>query len=323
MDNPWAQIQVPKADYNVRRVADSGVMPVFWGRDTAGRYLLLIKLEGNFSDDFDKASTAVRGIEVDLRRFGRTSEQGLVVTLEEQVNSDLFLGLCKTMIESLRPVEKSTTALSVALAHIKRWKAFLAGKKSRILTPEEIRGLFGELLFLQYLYSSAFDTEAALDSWVGPDGAHQDFQIEDVAVEVKSLSGRERNSVRISSEDQLESVTGVLYLYTYGLRELPAAEQSKSLNDLVREITADLNDAELIEGLEQRLAAVGYVEMREYDQPTLAVVSRRAFKVEDEFPRLVRSEIPEGLTKVKYEIQLEKIGQFECESDIFRKVEGV
>lgn len=312
-DNPWTQIQVPRNDYNVRRVPDSGRVPMFWGRDIAGRFLLLIELDGDFSDQFDKVLTSVRGIEIDLRRFGRSSEQGLVITLDQQVNCDLFLGLCNTMIESLKPVETSGAALSVALAHIKRWKTFLAGRKGRLLTHEEVRGLFGELLFLKHLYSTDFNIQESVDAWVGPDGAHQDFQIRDIAVEVKSLSGRERNSVRISSEDQLEVVTAELYLVLYGLRELPDSEQAKSLNELVREMTADLAQPELIDLFEQRLAAVGYVEMRDYDAPKFVITSKRTFRVDKAFPRLVRSEIPDGIRRVHYELELEKLEPFECE----------
>lgn len=323
IESPWAQIKVPDSDYAVRKADVAGAVPIYWGRDSAGRYILIIELDGDYAEQFSKAETSVRGIRVDLRRLGSASEQGLVISLEEQENSDLFLGLCKTMISSLQSVEDSATALSLAMTHIKRWKAFLSGKKSRLLTPEEIRGLFGELRFLQYLYSTHYDVSTALDSWVGPEGAHQDFQIEDVAVEVKSLSGRERNSVRISSEDQLEAVTEELFLFTYGLRELPKSDSAKSLNELVYEVSSDFKDPELVAVLEQRLAAVGYVEMKEYDQPKLVVVSERAFKIGPNFPRLVRSAIPDGLAEVNYEIQMEKIEPFECDPDIFQRTEGV
>ena len=40
----------------------------------------------------------------------------------------------------------------------------------------------------------------------------QDFIFDNTALEVKTLSGRERNSVRISSEDQLDSLNDRLFL---------------------------------------------------------------------------------------------------------------
>jgi len=312
-ENPWSEISVPRADYAVRRVPDCGSTPVYWGRDSAGHYILVIELDGDYAQDFKKEAVAVRGIKVDLRQFGTSSEQGLVVTLEEQVNSDLFLGLCNTMISSLRPVEDSASALAVAVAHIKRWKAFLAGKKPTILSPEEIRGLFAELHFLEYLLDEMLPEKEALEAWQGPEGSHQDFLFGNTAVEIKALSGKERNTVRISSEDQLEAVDGNLYLTVYGLRESQNARGSSSLIDRVTAIRGKLTDAESVEEFFRRLGACGYVELEAYSKPQFIVTSRRAFQVVEGFPRLIRSELPEGLARVKYEIELERLQPFEVE----------
>ena len=311
--SPWQQIGVPVSDYNVRRVTEPTGVPLYWGRDSAGHYLFVVELEGDHARKFRKDGTSVHGINVDLRKFESNEQQGLVLTLENQVNSDLFHGLCETMISSLKTVDDHATALSVALAHIKRWKAFLAGKKSRLLSSEEIRGLYGELLFLRYLYQGKLDQQSALEAWGGPEGEHQDFIFQNSAVEVKALSGRERSTVRISSEDQLEALCDNLYLVIYRLSELPGSERALSLNGLVHAIEAELNEAEAIEGFFQRLSAYGYVEMVEYDKPEFVVKAHRAFRVNDEFPRLIRSRLPDGIVRLKYELELETIGAFECD----------
>lgn len=299
----------------MRRVADSGVVPLYWGRDAAGHYLFVVELDGDHAAQFKRDGTSVHGINVDLRTFGSGAEQGLVLTLEKQVDSDLFLGLCETMVSSLKAVEDSATALAVALAHIKRWKAFLAGKKARLLTPEEVRGLFGELQFLRTLYKNKLDQISAVAGWGGPEGAHQDFIFQNTAVEIKALSGKERSTVRISSEDQLEALCDNLYLLIYRLSDLPESDQAISLNGLVREIEAELGEAEALESFFQRLAAYGYVERVEYDKPEFIVMSRRAYRVDDEFPRLMRSALPDGIVRLSYELELEKIGAFECDPD--------
>ena len=309
--SPWRQINEPVADYNVRQVAGASAIPLYWGRDSAGHYLFVVQLEGDHARQFQKDGASVHGIDVDLREF-ESGHQGLVLTLEDQSNSDLFRGLCETMISSLRAVEDYATALSVSLAHIKRWKAFLAGKKSRLLSPEEIRGLYGELLFLRYLYQDKLDQRSAVEAWGGPEGAHQDFIFQDSAVEVKALSGKERSTVRISSEDQLEAQCDNLYLVIYRLSELPGAERALSLNGLVHAIEADLTDAEVIEAFFQRLSAYGYVEMVDYDRPEFVVKAHRAFRVDDEFPRLIRSRLQDGIVRLGYELKLETIQGFEC-----------
>lgn len=313
---PWDEIKSPDTDYNVRRVAGSGIVPLYWGKDTAGQCLFVVELEGNHAEQFRKEGTSVHGINVDLRRLGATASQGLVLTLEKHVDRDLFLGLCETLIASLQPTSDSATALAVTLAHIKRWKTFLAGRKSRLLSAEDIRGLFGELLFLRSLYQDHLNEKAAVEAWCGPDRSHQDFIFGNTAVEIKSLSGRERSTVQISSEDQLETLCDDLFLVIYRLSDMPESDLTLSLNDLVHLIENELTDATAIEELPKRLASYGYVEMREYDKPEFLVTAQHAYRVIDGFPRLIRSGLPEGIVRLGYEIELEKIAAFECDPAI-------
>jgi hypothetical protein len=219
---PWDDIATPGgADYTVRRVAGAARIPLFWGKDTDGDCLLIVELEGDHSGQFRRDGTSVHGIGVDLRQSDEPGRQRLVLTLEKHVDRDLFFGLCETLVSSLAPVTDSAAALSVSLTHIKRWKAFLAGRKTGGLSPEQVRGLFAELQLLRSLYPQRLSSVDAVDAWCGADRVQQDFIFGDTAVEVKSLSGRERNAVRISSEDQLESLTANLFLAVYRLSELP------------------------------------------------------------------------------------------------------
>jgi len=309
---PWDEIKEPSSDYNVRRISGSGVVPLYWGKDSAGHCLFVVELQGDHAEKFRKEDASVHGINVDLRQMDAAGSQGLVLTLEKQIDKDLFMGLCETLASNLQPVANSATALEVALAHIKRWKAFLAGRKSSLLSAEEIRGLFSELLFLRYLYQVLLDEKAAMEAWCGPDKAHQDFTFGNTAVEVKSLSGRERSSVHISSEDQLESLCDNLFLMVYRLSDMPHSKQAYSLNGLVKLIETELTDATAIEEFLMRLAANGYVEMREYDSPVLLVTAQHLYRVTEGFPCLVRSGLPDGILRVKYEIKLEKMIGFEC-----------
>src|SRR3990167_3701572 len=139
---PWDDIGVPSSDYLVRRVASAGAVPLFWGRDTAGRCLLIVELLGDHAAEFRRDVASVHGIGVDLRDGEEAGQQRLVLTLDRNVDQDLFLGLCETLVSSLSPVTESSVAVGVSLAHIRRWKAFLAGCNTRVLSPEEGRGLF-------------------------------------------------------------------------------------------------------------------------------------------------------------------------------------
>lgn len=311
---PWDDIGIPNADFNVRKVLNTGSIPVFWGKNVNGDCLLIVELEGDHGALFRKNGTTVFGIGVDLRNSDESQRQNLILTLEKHVDRDLFLGLCQTLIASLTPANESHVALAVTLAHIKRWKAFLAGKRAKLLSPEELRGLFAELLFLRSLYTRGLSQIEAIHAWYGTDGAHQDFIFGDTAVEVKSLSGRERNAVRISSEDQLESLSDNLYLMVYKLTELLDSDRSLSLNDIVLAIERELTDAEALENFSQKLSAFGYIPLAEYDTPRFQATSSICYRITEHFPRLVRSLIPQGIARLSYDIKLESIAIFECDA---------
>lgn len=313
---PWDQIKIPDAEYNVRLLAaGTDSIPLYWGKDTGGHCLFIIELQGDHSEQFQKDSTTVHGISLDLRAFDNPSKQRLVLKLEKHVDQDIFLSLCETLIRSLHPLTDPVVALAVTLTHIKRWKTFMSGRKSRFLSHEELRGLFGELQFLRFLYQRRLDEKAAVEAWVGPEGGHQDFIFGNTAVEIKSVSGKERNTVRISSEDQLETLCDNLFLVIFRLNEMSESNQTMSLNALVRLIEEELNDTDAVavEELLRRLAAYGYIEIDEYDAPKFVVATRQAYCVDNGFPRLICSRIPEGIVRTTYEIELEKISAFKCD----------
>ncbi|PSJ45986.1 PD-(D/E)XK motif protein [Zobellella taiwanensis] len=312
---PWEKIAEPRSDYNVRRVTGTTGMPTYWGKDATGQCLFIVELEGDHTSQYRRDVTRLNGISVDLRNGDNDSQQRLVLALSRNVDCDLFLGLCETLISSLASVTDSAVALSVTLQHLKRWKAFLAGKKARLLTNEEIRGLFAELYVLRLLYQRRLTQGEAIDAWCGADDSHQDFIFGNVAIEVKSLSGRERSSVRISSEDQLEALVDSLFLIIVRLIDISDAESARSLNDIVALIEQELVTAEAIEQFSEKIADRGYVTLADYDKPRFCIGNVNGYRVTEKFPKLVRSRIPRGLFHVAYDIQLEMISSFSCEDD--------
>ena len=311
---PWDNIRRPEADYNVRLVSGEGPISLYWGRDSEGRCLFIVELEGDNTALFKKSDIAVNGIGIDLRLLDAMRSQALVLTLEQPVDRDLFFGLCQTLIKSLQNAGARSEALILALGHLRRWKVFLAGRKARVLTPAEVRGLFGELQFLRLLYQQ-LPVMTAIEAWCGPNGGHQDFIFGDTAAETKTISGRERNTVRISSEDQLESTCGNLFLAIFRLVESEESSRALSLNDAVRLVESELSDPSALEEFWNRLGASGYTDIKQYDAPKFIVAGQRLFRVDDSFPRLIRSRLPSGITKVSYDIQLEDVESFECPAE--------
>lgn len=309
---PWDDIRVPDADYNVRLVPNGGAISCYWGRDPEGSCLFLISLDGDHRKLFAESRMTVHGIDVDLQTDRATGRQNLVLTLERQIDGDLFYSLCGSLVESLISVVRADAALNVALTHIRRWKAFLAGRNARLLSPEEIRGLFAELSFLRQIMAEKSDELLAVSAWTGADRVQQDFVFAGCAVEVKSLSGTDRNTIRISSEDQLDSILDRLFLVALRLGETTDSDRAFSLNTLVQRIEDELTDADAIEEFSRKLGAYGYTPLPEYDKPNFILTGSEAFRIVEGFPRITRSGLPEGVSRVKYQIELEHLAPFRC-----------
>jgi hypothetical protein len=310
--SPWDGVSVPNADFNVLQILGDRAVPCFWGKDESGSCLFIVELEGDHTTVFRRDAVIVNGLAIDLRS-GSAGHQRLILALDRQVDRDLFESLCRALATALLSASDSSTALAITLAHLKRWKLFLAGRGGQNLSDEAVRGLFAELVFLRELIVS-LGSDDVVAAWLGPERSHQDFIFGNTAVEIKSLSGTERSEVRISSEDQLEALNDNLFLRIYRLSALAEAAEALSLNDIINVVQSELTSAEAITAFDRKLVAHGYAPLIEYDNPKFAVSEIRTFVVGDGFPRLARSALPAGVAKVTYTIRLEAIDVFRTDN---------
>lgn len=317
--SPWDEIAIPGSDFNVRQVAGKAAVPCFWGRDAVGACLFIVELQGDHAAQYRKNMVIVNGVNIELCA-GRQGQQHLILTLEKQVDRDLFEGLCRTLASSLEHTSDSASSLAVSLTHVRRWKAFFAGR-SQHLSAEEVRGLFAEIIFLLELLDQNMPSTAAVEAWLGPERSHQDFIFGNTAVEVKSLSGTERNTARISSEDQLESLNDALFMRIYRLSSLSETPGARSLNEIVTAARTLLDEANALEAFDRKLVAHGYAPLPAYDQPHFVISEVHSYRVGDGFPRLIRSELPTGIANISYDIKLETLAPFKCDGTaIFEEV---
>ena len=103
----------------------------------------------------------------------------------------------------------------------------------------------------------------------------------------------------------------------YRLSELPESDQAMSLNALVQLIEQEIGEAEALEQFSRKLAAYGYAPLAEYDAPRFLVSDTTAYRVVEGFPRLIRSQIPQGIARLSYDIELESIRPYLCDETEF------
>lgn len=311
--SPWDEITVPSHDHNVKLVDGVASVPCYWARNASGACLLIIELMGDFTDMMRANLIRVKGIELHLLSAGLGRQQ-LVLELQRRGDHDLFENFCRALLNSLDKAANSEAAYAIAWGHIRRWKAFLGGSVQH-LSPEVVQGLFAELIFLKQRLTEV-SAEEAVASWMGPDRSQQDFIYGKIAVEVKSITGTARNSVRISSEDQMESLQDRLFLRVYVLRTESDPSNGISLNQLVEEIRATIADSFALDEFDKKLSELRYLPLSYYDKPGYSIGNVQTYEVDQEdetFPRLVRSKLSPWLTNVSYEIKIESLEKYICD----------
>lgn len=306
--DPWEEIDPPGIADSVaaRRVDANLPWNFYWARGVDGRVLLTLR------HATDSAPTArlprLRDIEVSLSPPDESGTQILAFKLLDANQQDIFETLCKDIICAATLTESEAAAVSAALSRTWRWHHLLRGGSGTLLSPEEQKGLLGELFVLERLLLPRIDASSAVTAWRGPMGAPKDFQIARVAIEAKSRRGGATPSVYVTSESQLdESGVDSLFLYVVELDEAPMdSKQGVTLHDVAERIRGRLNSVNpgSTAILETRLSAAGYRIEDDYSGHRWLEGATHIYLVSGDFPRITSGEVRSGVSNVRYSVSL-------------------
>lgn len=312
MNNPWEEINPPLKDVSARLVDHAHPLDIFWARDHVGHYLFIYE---SFAVDKNiKPKPELTGIEVILSRGVDSTHKGrLILILKDKVDWEMFLSLCNDLVQATSKCKNDKAALTTITHRLVRWQDFLRKVNPGILSEEEIKGLIGELLFIDSHLTSAFGIGQAIRFWQGPESLPQDFCINDCAVEVKSQLGTTKPVIKISSVEQLNTQLPNLYLYVVTLGKT-TSDNDKSLNlpKLICKIRKALVGAfsEELDHFNDLLFSIGYFESERYNDFSYILTCENMFKVEDGFPRISMENINRDIVKVTYTISLHGCDKF-------------
>ena len=123
--------------------------------------------------------------------------------------SDLYNDLTLSMYNRIKNVSNAETYTTEFISTFHKWAEFFEEAQSNQLSETELKGLFGELVFLEWLLNNSTDlsTDEILHAWQGPFGRANDFIFSNHNVELKAKTVSEIN-VTISSEYQMQTETG-------------------------------------------------------------------------------------------------------------------
>ena len=227
--------------------------------------------------------------------------------------------LCKDLLSTTEKLPRGDNggALAIVLKRLVEWQELLRRRREQLLTREQTIGLVGELLFLKDEVFPLIGADA-VKTWRGPFGDEQDFVHGLWIIEIKSQLSTSDKVIRISSESQLDTVSGNIALchQTLGLSSKDYAA-SLTLNKLVEKIRDEVfrKDPPAALDFEHALIEVGYARRPEYDEPGWMLATRHTYTVSPGFPRITPTMLPVGVDKVTYSIHPEACKSFETDTE--------
>ena len=246
---------------------------------------------------------ACRGL--DLLALKLDGQAYFGVALKDARSADVFAALAEDLARRVVESKTIVEAVRTLLGQLTRWQKFLTAT-SEGLSEEAQRGLWGELRFLSDNLLPIIGASRATAAWKGGERAHQDFQFEHGAVEVKTTLAKQPQSIRITSERQLDDTHwSVLFLHVLILEVHESG--SATLPDMVESVRTALTGLiQERDRFEEVLLAAGYLDVHavRYTARSYGIRSIFTFQVLEGFPRIVEADLPVGVGDANYVLNL-------------------
>jgi hypothetical protein len=213
--------------------------------------------------------------------------------------------ICNEIISAVDNGEESSVATQRIL---EKWHYFLSKPRSNKLSDEEITGMYGELLVLEWLLDQGKSETDLIKGWSGPSKNPRDFEFNNYWIEVKSTKRRD-NQVDIHGIEQLESPADKpLYVW---LNVLIPAQNMRSLVELITEIENKLTSVINVSRYRDKVHEYGYDAAFAglYINERFELARSSVFHVDNDFPRITRQMIslPARVVTLGYTIDLNGI----------------
>lgn len=260
----------------------------------------------------------IKGLSISLKSIEKIPGSDVTLLLELQQNEavDVFSVFVSRVCEELDGITKPELAVKFVIALIEKWKEFFAGG-SDVLSDERQTGLYGELYILQYFSTAGVDFGKTIKAWTGSKKTSQDYEFGSIAVEVKSSAAVDASRVNITNSRQLDD-TALDKLFLARIL-LDTRQGEKSTLPLLIEIlrkNIQITSPESSLDFEEKLLAAGYQDKHAEQYSNRQYLERelKFYQVIEGFPRLLVQNLPEGITKVSYEITLDACHDFIIEN---------
>ena len=217
--------------------------------------------------------------------------------------ASLFLEICKSFTGN--DIEGFTLH---TVRELKKIREFLkGGKESR---RRDVLGLYAEMLAFKLLLTKIKDEKKILSSWGRPQRHPQDFVFDKTAYEVK-FKGRGKDTVRVDSERQLDFDGTLYFIIVSSDIKFDTESEECDFEKLYVHILQKLSD----DGKEIFRSKIKIGDVQ-YDSGVhsiglkISTLKTDVHLVDDGFPRLTSTNIPNGMSKVAYSLNTDSIKKY-------------
>ena len=292
----------------------SRIQELFDKNTSKGSYSLFdsehpLKIYLGTNDEGEKSLVIVSNlnrIEVFSSKLIRVEYEGysedhlsLSFSLLEEKLAEIFYSFCEDVIKNTYSAHESDGFLPV-IERYEVWQKFFK-RNNNFLSESEIKGLIGELLFLKKYLLPKYGEDKAIAAYIGIEGGHKDFELGETWHEIKAIHNG-ASSVNISSIEQLESER-VGHLEVVVLDDGGQSELSVNLNKLVNDVSNSLSGDNLRK-FNDKMLEKGYIQNDYYNTYSYIPISATRYLVKDDFPKLTKDALPDGILSAKYELSL-------------------
>jgi hypothetical protein len=259
----------------------------------------------------DPAPVAAAAFEVGGMRLSHALSDAnhmLVLSLEDPARLDLFTTICGDVLHVTETARQRREATQAFLSRLDAWRQFLKEHRTGLGRSETV-GLIGELTILQSLIGRS---TSSLEDWQASFDRLHDFERAGHALEIKTTLGP-ATRLRISSLDQLDTA-GLRRLNLVHVR-LVETPDGTTLGGLIEAVMEMISTHEERRRLDNALLRRGLMpdDAAALAVPRVDVQSVSAFSVGSAFPRLLRSQVPAGVTDAEYMLELHALASHACD----------
>lgn len=252
-----------------------------------------------------------------FEQIGPLKEKNFFILAQEAEKSEeIFEKVLQSLVDHIF-INENQDLFSTIYGVLDRWHNFFRYKNSKKLTLEEQMGVFGELFYIyNWLIKLPDEPPLIVNYWKGPTRHRIDFVKNNIGVEIKTLSPKIREEIRISSEKQLELSTVIQKIYLYILKIEATQSDGQTIQDLI-----DLIRTQLLDRAPSSLVRFNdllmelYILDNIYKDVFFYVHQEEAYEVGKQFPRLTSIDIPVGVSNVSYAIDLSHCIDYKIETD--------